>query len=134
MRILFLFTVSAVVFFLACGEGRTAGGEPGLGVGTLVRKFDSPGGGVTGLAWGDGSLWALDSDTETLFRLDPSDGMAVDSFSCRPPSDTYHVTGLAYGGRDGLLWVGMWDGSRDGYVIWYDTNGGRLGSMSMCGG
>lgn len=101
--------------------------------GVLTDTLRSPGENVTGLAWGGGTLWAVDAATETVFRLDPVSGDVLHSFPTGIPS-SYDSHGLAYSTEHNMVILGAWDGGRNGYVYRFTPSGEFLGSQSMCGG
>ncbi len=98
-----------------------------------MATLQAPGESITGLAWGDGSLWAVDSDTKTVYRMDPESGEVLMSFQCDIPP-TYLTTGLAYSETNDMVLVGLWNYQYNGYVFQYSPQGEFLSSMSMCGG
>lgn len=122
-----------VLASLACTGESSASDQPGLETGVLTDTLVSPGENITGLAWGGGWLWAVDSSTGTVFRLDRTSGEVTGSFSVEAPS-SYRTTGLAYSTSDSMVLVGLWDYGYNGYVYQYAPSGEYLGSMSMCGG
>ncbi len=97
----------------------------------IEETFDAPAGMVTGLGWEDGSLWAVDSNLDRVYELDPGSGEVIGSFDMSPYSGQY-PTGLAV--ENGIVYVGTWNGGTTGYVYKYDTEGDYLGVVSMCGG
>jgi hypothetical protein len=105
---------------------------PALAFGQAVLdEFDAPGANITGLAWYDGYLWAVDQVSDYVYQVDPTTGDVVSSFMCTPPSGFY-PTGLAYG--QNLVYVGMWNSGTSGYVYKYTPGGSFSGSVNMCGG
>ncbi len=102
-------------------------------VGSLDRTIEAPGNEVTGLAWSDGYLWAVDNSTSSVYRLSPHTGDMIDSF-VMAYSGSVSTTGLAVSDLHGLVLVGLWNGSTTGYVYKYTLTGGYCGSVDMCGG
>lgn len=98
---------------------------------TIEEVFESPAGSITGLAFGEGYLWALDHDTKTVFRLDPESGAvaasmpvsyigAYECFGLAMSNDTLYVSWLKYGGPDS-------------YYVRHDAwTGATLGVVSLC--
>lgn len=134
MRSLGFIAAAFILSVLACTGESSASEEPALQTGTVTGNIPSPGTSITGLAWGGGSLWAVDSATETVFRIDPVMAEVVSSFPCEMPSSSYRITGLAYSASHDMVMVGLWDYGYNGYVYQYTPLGDYTGSMSMCGG
>jgi outer membrane protein assembly factor BamB len=97
----------------------------------IEQTIDAPAGLVSGLAWEDGNLWAVDQNLDKVYEMDPSTGDVISSFDISIYS-TQHPTGLAV--ENGIVYVGTWSGGTTGYVYKYDLQGGYLGVVSMCGG
>jgi hypothetical protein len=94
---------------------------------SIVQTFDAPDTGISGLAYGGGSLWAVDNTTQFLYQLNPSDGSVIDYF--------YIVSlynddpfGLAY--LNGDLYVTMTNGSSSGRIYRYNTSGDLLAFLN----
>jgi len=89
----------------------------------IVETFDAPDTGITGLAYGDGSLWAVDGTTQYVYELDPSDGAVISSFYITDQTATYNPApgGLAY--ANGSLLVAMYSGSTYGKFYEYTPAG-----------
>ena len=134
MRSLGIIAAAISLWVLACTGESSASSEPALETGIVTNTIPAPGTSITGLAWGGGSLWAVDAETETVFRIDPLMAEVVASFPCDVPSSSYRVTGLAYSGAYDIVMVGLWDYGYNGYVYQYTPLGDYTGSMSMCGG
>lgn len=98
---------------------------------SIVETLDAPAGDIAGLGWENGILWALDAETRTVYSIDPSSGMVTSSF-VTAISPSFEGTGLAV--ENGYVYAGAWDNGTNGYVYKYDTSGGYIGAVSMCGG
>lgn len=61
----------------------------------LDRTLTAPDGDITGLAYGDGYLWAVDRTSKTIYKLDPLTGSVEKSWVCTQ-TGTKIPTGLAY--------------------------------------
>jgi len=83
---------------------------------TIIDSFPSPGNESRGLAWDDEYLWCADAGTDSVYKLNPSNGTIVSSFP--------FSIGLDYGGitwsDDNNIWIG--NGS---YVYKVDPNTGQ---------
>ena len=100
---------------------------------SIVLQFNAPDGSISGLAWGDDVLWAVDDVTDTVYSLDPNSGAVQSSFNLTNPS-TIFPTGLAYSSSHNMVLVGFWNNSTTGYVYKYSPTGTYLGMVDMCGG
>ncbi|OPL20122.1 MAG: hypothetical protein AVO35_01325 [Candidatus Aegiribacteria sp. MLS_C] len=98
---------------------------------SIVETFDSPAGDISGLGWESGTLWALDAVNKMVYAMDPSSGQVTGSFTAAIATG-YYGTGLAV--ENGYVYVGAWNNATNGYVYKYDTSGGYLGAVGMCGG
>ncbi len=109
---LFLFLLPAVIF--AAG---------------IVETFDAPDTGITGLAYGDGSIWAVDGTTQYVYQIDPDDGGVVSSFYVTDQTSVYNPVpgGLAFG--NGIIYLAMYSGTQYGSIYKYDTSGVLLDSF-----
>ncbi len=66
---------------------------------TVVATFDAPDNDITGLAYADGKLYAVDKTAKKIYVLNPSSGSVETSWSI----DVKDADGLAYAGE--LLYV-----------------------------
>jgi DNA-binding beta-propeller fold protein YncE len=73
---------------------------------TIIHSIPGPGPEPRGLAWDGSFLWCAEYSSGKIFKLDPSTGARVDSFSFDLLSD---FGGIAWGSED-QIWVG--NGSR----------------------
>jgi len=98
--------------------------------GDVVGTFNLPSDDITGLAHGNGSLWAVDSDSHTLYELNPSDGTILSQFNVAVAA-SHEITGLAF--YNNILYVGenLPGGTSSGYVYKYTPAGAFLGSVDV---
>jgi len=89
----------------------------------IVGTFDAPDTGITGLAYGDGSLWAVDGTTQYVYEINPSNGAVISSFYITDQTPTYNPVpgGLAY--VNGSVFVGMYSGTQYGSFYEYSPTG-----------
>jgi glutamine cyclotransferase len=74
--------------------------------GCVLATIPAPaGGGDSGLAWAEGSLWVGDYRGRSIHQIDPETGKVV-----RTIESKRFVTGVAW--VDGELWHGTWEGDR----------------------
>jgi len=52
---------------------------------TVVLSFPSPGPSPQDLAWDGNYLWCVDDSTDSLYKLDPSDGAIISAFPTPGP-------------------------------------------------
>ena len=100
---------------------------------SIVLTLDAPDADISGLAWGDGKLWAVDEVTDSVYSIDPASGAVLSSFYVSH-SGTYFLTGLAFSEYSDLVCVGLWNNSTTGYIYKYTPSGSFAGAVSMCGG
>lgn len=100
---------------------------------SIVLTLDAPDTNISGLAWGDGRLWAVDEMTDYVYSVDPGTGAVESSFYVAHAS-SYFPTGLAYSEDHTLVLVGLWNNGTTGYVYKYTPTGTFSGSVDMCGG
>ena len=132
MKILGYVLLTSLILLQMCSVGSCS--EVPQETATLIftDTIPSPGdAAVTGLAWGDGSLWGVSGNR--VFRMDTSSREVIFSFDCAIP-DVYHSTGLAYSSRHDMVLLGLWDGGNNGFVYKYGPDGRLMGSAAMCGG
>jgi len=99
----------------------------------VLETIESPGVNITGLAWGEGDLWAVDAVSDSIFRINTTTGEIIDSFKCGTPT-SFSATGLAFSEEHNRILLGLWNHSNNGYIYSYSPGGDYLGSASMCGG
>lgn len=98
----------------------------------IISTIDAPDTNITGLAWGNGTLWAMDAVSDYVFELDPETGEVLSSFYFSHPINIV-PTGLAYSDTYNMLYLGGWY-STTGYVYKFTTAGAYQGMVDMCGG
>ncbi len=103
-----------------------------LSAATIEATFDSPATAITGLAFGEGHLWALDWATSTVFMMDPATGAVQGSVAVSYIPPAYECFGLAMTG-DTLYVSWLKYGGPDSYYVRYDAyTGENLGVVSLC--
>ena len=95
----------------------------------VVETFDAPDTGITGLAYGDGSLWAVDGLTQNVYEINPGDGSVISSFYVTDQTSTYDPVpgGLAYG--NGTVYLGMYSSNQYGKFYKYSPAGAYWGDF-----
>lgn len=71
--------------------------------GRVLTTIPAPGGGASGLAWAEGSLWVGQYQDRKIHQLDPATGAVL-----RTIESNRFVTGVTW--VDGELWHGTWEG------------------------
>jgi len=100
---------------------------------SIIETLDAPDTNISGLAWNDGKLWAVDEVTDYVYCMDAATGTVESSFYVAH-SSAYFPTGLAYSANYDLVLVGLWNNATTGYVYKYTPAGTFSGSVDMCGG
>lgn len=67
----------------------------------IVNEFPSPAGESRGLAWDGEFLWCADSGTDSVYKLDPSDGGIISAFSFSISSSYGGITWSS----DNNIWI-----------------------------
>jgi glutamine cyclotransferase len=71
--------------------------------GHVLTKIPLPGGGSSGLAWAEGTLWVGRNRDRKILQIDPQTGAVL-----RTIESNRFVTGVTW--IDGELWHGTWEG------------------------
>jgi glutamine cyclotransferase len=71
--------------------------------GRVLSTIPAPAGGVSGLAWAEGSLWVGEYRARKIHKVDPATGKVLRSIE-----SNRFVTGVTW--VDGELWHGTWEG------------------------
>jgi len=129
MKILGFMSLAALFVCSACMNNS----NPDTDSVVVLQTIESPGVNITGLAWGEGNLWAVDAVSDSIFRINTTTGEIIDSFKCGTPS-SFSATGLAFSEEHNRILLGLWNHSNNGYIYSYSPGGEYLGSVSMCGG
>lgn len=99
---------------------------------SIVLTLDAPDTNISGLAWGNGNLWALDATTRFIHQVNPATGAIISTFYFNY-TESMTPTGLAYSANLNRVLAGGWLGT-DGYVYQYTPDGAFITKTSMCGG
>ncbi|HRY61144.1 MAG TPA: hypothetical protein P5266_03025 [Candidatus Fermentibacter sp.] len=91
---------------------------------TVLGTIDAPDTNISGLAYGGGSLWAVDGVTNYLHSVDPATGSVLGSWYVTPVAGET-PTGCAFG--NGTVYVGM----TNDYVNMYNTSGEYQGQFTV---
>jgi hypothetical protein len=83
------------------GEGRIQKIDPKTG--RVLSTIPTPGGGCSGLAWAEGTLWVGLYEERKIHQVDPETGAILRTIEC-----SRFVTGVTW--VDGELWHGTWEG------------------------
>jgi len=95
----------------------------------IVRSFDAPEVGITGLAYHDNSLYALGSTSKTVFELDEISGSVTNSWGFFTASGET-PTGLGYAGD--LLYIAADNGTGTaGHLYEYSVSGTIAGIVDV---
>ena len=95
----------------------------------IVRSFDAPDSGISGLAYYDNSLYAVGSISKTVYVLDEMSGSVNNSWTVSTIG-TEIPTGIGYAGD--LLYIAADNGTgNSGHVYKYTTSGSYQGSADI---
>jgi hypothetical protein len=94
----------------------------------IVHTIDAPDTGISGLGYGDGSLWAVDGATEMAYEVDPADGAVLESWYCE--NSTKVPSGLAFAGGNVYIVMANPSGTY-AYGYRYTQSGSYQSSFSM---
>lgn len=98
---------------------------------SVVRTLDAPDTNISGLAYGDGKLWAFDGQTCMIYGLDPVSGSIQESFyATHTAVPSYPGAGLTF--YDNELFASFFSGTSSTYIYWYTTSGSYSGYDILC--
>ncbi|MBN1433784.1 hypothetical protein JW921_03435 [Candidatus Fermentibacterales bacterium] len=98
---------------------------------SVVRTLDAPDTNISGLAFGDGKLWAVDGGTSMIYGLDPVSGSVETSFYATHSSvPSYSPGGLAFYNNN--LFASFFYSTSSTYIYWYTTAGANAGYDILC--
>ena len=75
--------------------------------GRVIATIPAPGGGASGMAWAEGSLWVGQHRKRKIHQVDPQTGAVIRSIE-----SNRFVTGVTW--VDGELWHGTWEAEESG--------------------
>lgn len=79
--------------------------------GNVISSFPAPDIGGEGLAWDGTYLWSSDTNTDMIYKIDPSTGSVLASF----PTPGFDPAGLAFDGQY------LWSADSGGAFIKFDA-------------
>ena len=93
--------------------------------GQVLATIPAPdGGGNSGLAWAEGSLWVGQYEDRKIHQVDPQTGAVL-----RTIESSRFVTGVTW--IDGELWHGTWEGDESGLIRIDPRTGEALETLEM---
>ncbi len=101
----------------------------GLATPQIVHTIDAPDTGISGLGYGNGSLWAVDGATEMAYEVDPSDGTVLGSWFCE--NSTRVPTGLTFAGDEVYIIMAYVSSGSSPYCYRYDQSGTFQASFDL---
>jgi len=95
----------------------------------IVATLDAPDTNITGLGFGNGSLWAVDHDTEFAYRVNPATGAVEHSWYCS--NSTQVPSGLTY--ANGTIYISMGNPPNltSSYAYRYNESGVYQGQFDL---
>lgn len=95
----------------------------------VVLTFDAPDTNISGLGYGEGSLWAVDCVTEFAYRINTETGAVEDSWYCA--NGTKHPTGLTFANNQAYIIMAAGSNNTDPYCYRYSTTGTFQSSFDL---
>jgi hypothetical protein len=95
----------------------------------IIHTIDAPDTGISGLGYGNGSLWMVDGTTEYAYQVDPADGTVQSSWYCA--NTTKVPTGVTFANNTVYIAMVNPPGGTAGYCYRYSTSGSLLSSFSL---
>ena len=95
----------------------------------IVSTIDAPDTNISGLGYGNGSLWAVDGVTEYAYELDPATGAVQNSWYCN--NGTKITSGLTFANNTVYIAMGAQPSLTYSYCYRYNTSGVYLGQFSL---
>jgi glutamine cyclotransferase len=92
--------------------------------GRVLATIPAPGGGDSGLAWAEGTLWVGQYRERKIHQIDPQTGKIL-----RTIESNRFVTGVTW--VDGELWHGTWEGDESELMRVDPTTGAVLERLDM---
>jgi len=92
--------------------------------GQVIGAIPAPGGGNSGLAWAEGTLWVGQYRDRKIHQVDPETGAVL-----RTIESNRFVTGVTW--VDGELWHGTWEGDESELRRVDPRTGEVLGTLAM---
>ena len=95
----------------------------------IVATIDAPDTNISGLGFGNGSLWAVDNVTEIAYEIDPASGAVQNSWYC--DNGTKIPNGLTFANNTVYIGMGVPPTLTGTYCYKYDISGAYTGQFSM---
>lgn len=95
----------------------------------IVSTIDAPDTNISGLGFGNGSLWAVDGVTEFAYKVDPTTGTVQNTWFCSNGSKV--PSGLTFANSTVYIAMGNTPNLTLSYCYRYNTSGDYLGQFSL---
>ena len=95
----------------------------------IVATIDAPDTNISGLGFGNGSLWAVDEVTEFAYEIDPTTGSVETSWYCS--NGTKKPSGLAFENNTIFIIMGLTPNFTSCYCYTYNTSGDYQSQFSL---
>jgi hypothetical protein len=95
----------------------------------IIHTIDAPDTGISGLGYGNGSLWMVDGTTEFAYQVDPSDGTVLNSWYCANTSKV--PTGVTFANNTVYIAMVTPGTGTAGYCYRYSSAGSYIASFSL---
>ncbi len=95
----------------------------------IVATIDAPDTNISGLGFGNGSLWAVDEVTEFAYEIDPTSGSVENSWYCA--NGTKKPSGLTFVNNTVYIIMGVTPNFTGSYCYRYNASGDYQGQFSL---
>lgn len=95
----------------------------------IVATIDAPDTNISGLGFGNGSLWAIDGVTEFAYEIDPTSGSVENSWYC--DNGTKKPSGLTFSNSKIYIIMGVTPNFTGSYCYTYNTSGDYQSQFSL---
>lgn len=95
----------------------------------IVHTIDAPDTGISGLGYGNGSLWMVDGTTEYAYQVDPATGTVQNSWYCA--NSTKVPTGVTFANNTVYIAMVTPGTGTYGYCYRYSTGGAYISMFSL---
>ena len=97
----------------------------------IIDTIDAPDANISGLGYGNGSLWAVDCVTENAYQVNPATGAVQNSWFCADPYPTmpWIPSGLTFANNTVYIIVNRYTFLANAYM--YNTSGIKFSEFSL---
>ncbi|MEA3266702.1 MAG: hypothetical protein U9P42_07145 [Candidatus Fermentibacteria bacterium] len=96
----------------------------------IIATIDAPDTNISGLGYGNGSLWAVDQVTEFAYQVNPVSGAVQNVWFCAE-NTTRKPSGLTFANNTVYIAAGATSALTDPWCYRYNTSGTYLGCFDL---